>query len=137
MIYHAFFHSVITYGIIAWSGAYASHLYSLQRLQNRLLKIINRNKFVQNNPMYLEQLFALESLSYYYDIMKEKYCNSKSVTRNKNILIPKCSKAISNKNSYINAIKLFNRLPIEYKTLDITKFISKRKIKEWILENIL
>ena len=54
-----FFHSRLNYGNIAWGGAYNNYLSLLQRLQNRLLKIVNKNKFiVHNNPLNLDQLFV-------------------------------------------------------------------------------
>lgn len=40
IIYYAFFHSIITYGIIAWRGAYKNVLNLIQRIQTRMLRII-------------------------------------------------------------------------------------------------
>ena len=52
MVYYAFFHSIISYGIIAWGGAYSNSINLLKRLQLRLLKIINKNKFITGkNPI--------------------------------------------------------------------------------------
>ena len=76
LIYYAFFHSLINYGIIAWGGAYSNYLGLLQRLQNRLLKIINKNKFiVDNNPLNFNNCLLL---THYYIVMK---------LYNKNLLI--------------------------------------------------
>ena len=41
IIYYDFFHSVISYGNIAWGGAFRNNLKLLQ--QNRILKIVNKN----------------------------------------------------------------------------------------------
>ena len=63
MVYYAFFHSMISYGTIAWGGAYSNSINLLKRLQIRLLKIVNKNKFITDkNPIYLDQIFAYESL---------------------------------------------------------------------------
>ena len=42
MIYYALFHSISSYGILAWGGAYEGRTKSLQSLQNRLLKLVNK-----------------------------------------------------------------------------------------------
>ena len=47
MIYYALFYSIINYGIIAWGGAYNHNINLLQKVQRRLIKIINKNKFIQ------------------------------------------------------------------------------------------
>lgn len=61
MVYCAFFHTVINYEIVAWGGAYYSTVRMLQNLQNRILKIVNKNNFVtqDENPMNpKQQLFV-------------------------------------------------------------------------------
>ena len=83
MIYYAFFHSIATYGIIAWGGAYNNNLNLLQALQNKIIKIINKNKFVAENPLNFVQSFTLESLLHYYDISKNEFLKSESKARRK------------------------------------------------------
>ena len=46
MIYYAYFHSIINYGIIAWGGVYNNNLDLLRNLQKRILKIVHKNKFI-------------------------------------------------------------------------------------------
>ena len=106
IIYFAFFHSVINYGIIAWEGVYENNQHLLQNIQNRLLKLVSKNTFEQNKPMNIRQLFTWDSLKYYYNEMKNTFINSKSKTRNKAILLPKIEKRVSEKNNYITAINL-------------------------------
>lgn len=86
--------------------------------------------------MNLEQLFAYESLKYHYKNLQNIYTNSNSRTRNKSIIMPRIYKTVSNKNNYIRAIRLFNLLPNELKSIDISKKASNYKLKEWIKENI-
>lgn len=112
LIYYAFFHSVVSYGIIAWGGAYMNNLNVVNNLQKKLIKMISKNTlFTTNLPLNLEQLFSLESLIYHYNSLKTIYLQSESITRNKSIPLPKMIKRVSNKNNYILAIKLYNRLP--------------------------
>ena len=86
IIYYALFHSVISYGIIAWGGAFPTQLIILERLQTKILKIINKNKFVTNNyPCNIHQQYALESLLYHYDSLKSAFIMSNSKTRYKSL----------------------------------------------------
>ena len=106
----------------------------MQRLQNRLLKIINKNKFYSENPLNLEQLYTFNSLLFHYEVLKEKFQKSKSITRYKLIEIPECNKRIICKDSYLVAVRTFNSLPNELKILNKTQ--RKKKLKQWITSNI-
>ena len=135
-IYYAFFHSVISYGIIAWGGAYSSTLRVLQNIQYKILKIISKNSFIiQKYPLNLDKQFIFESLYFHYKTLKEKYLESISNTRNKSIELPKLTKTISKKSSYIIAILNFNKLPKGLKTLTCSKLTTKSKLKEWLRAN--
>ena len=96
IIYYAFFHSLINYGVIAWGGAYDNNMKLIQSIQKKILKIINKNKFSQiNPPLEIRKLFQLESISFHYASSRTKYINSASQTRNKSIQLPKSDKRIS------------------------------------------
>lgn len=136
IIYYSLFHSILSYGIIAWGGAYMNQRVLLQNLQNKILKIIDKNKSVNENiPCNIEQQFALESILYHYETLSKKYTESNSITRNKSLQIPIRYKTISIKRSLINAIHIFNRLPNQLKTIN-NHIKRKNKIKKWIIENI-
>ena len=136
MVYYALFHSIISYGIIAWGGVYSSSKSLIESLQKRLLKIINKNKFIgDKNPMSLDQIFSYESLSYYYEELQSAYINSNSITRNKSIQIPRRYLNISAKSSHMRAIIQFNNLPNELKKIR-NKHSKKIKLKQWIKGNI-
>ena len=139
MIYYTLLHSIISYSNIARGGAYNNVLDLLQRIQTRILKIVNKNNFYQENPLNIKQIFAYECVTYHYNDLKNIYLNSKRVTRKKLIIPPKCSKMVSNKNNYIKAIQVYNNLPTEEKTLkmlDISKNYNKNKIKNGVSINI-
>ena len=136
MIYYALFHSIISYGILAWGGAYSNGKSLLDRLQRRLLKIINKNKFIiDKNPMSLDQIFSYESLSYHYEELQSALINSNSTTRKESIQVPRRHLTISSKISHIRAIMQFNNLPNEVKII-IHKHTKKIKLKQWLRENI-
>ena len=84
MIYYALFHNRVTYGLIAWGGAYSNNLQILQNQQNKLLKIINKGQFmISGYPLSLEQFFSYESLLSHYETLSDKCSSSTSTTRRK------------------------------------------------------
>ena len=136
-VYYTLFHSIITYGIISWGGAYNNYKKLLQTVQDKILKIVNKNaSHVRHNPLNITQSFILESIIYHYPKLSHSYLLSHSKTRNKIILIPKRYKTVSSKSSYIAAINIFNKLPLELKNLKVSKRILKVKIKTWICKNV-
>ena len=59
---------------MACGGAYSNSKNLLNRLQIRLFKIINKNKFsVDKNPMRIDEIFTYESLSYHYEDLQTAY----------------------------------------------------------------
>ena len=135
VVYYALFHSIISYGIIAWGGVYSTSKSLLDSLQKRLLKIINKNKFTgDKNPMSLDQIFSYESLSYHYEELQSVFINSNSISRNKRILIPRRYLNISSKSSLMRAIMQFNKLSNELKKIR-NKHTKKIKLKQWVKGN--
>lgn len=136
IVYYALFHSILSYGIIAWGGAYPTQIILLQRLQYKLLGIIGKDRFVYGNvPCNIEQQFALESILRHYETLSGLFAESTSVTRYKSIQLPKRTKTVSSKRSYIRAVLIFNSLPNEYKTID-NRNRRKKELKKWIIGNV-
>lgn len=133
MIYHAFFQGLVNYGIIAWGGSYNNCMYSIQGVQKKLLKIINRKHFeTQNSPLTVRQLFQIEAITYHYGKLRDIYSKNTKTTRNKSISLPKINKSISKKSSYYMAVKIFNLLSNDLKELTVRKVIIKNKLKDFI-----
>ena len=136
IIYYALFHSILSYGIIAWGGAYPTQIILLQRLQYKLLKIIGKNRSIcEKVPCNIEQQFALESILHHYETLSNMFAESTSATRYKSIQLPKRTKTVSSKRSYVKAILIFNSLPNEFKTI-VNKTRRKKELKKWIIENV-
>ena len=68
--------------------------------------------------------------------MKNIFTNSNSKTRNEAILLPKIYKIVSEKNNHVTAIKAFNQLPNDLKTLEIDKRSTMFKLTKSIANNI-
>ena len=85
IMYYAFLHSIISYGIISKDSAYNNNLSLLQTMQNRLLDYVNKN---WNRSCNMRRLFALKSIVYHYESLKNTFFNSKSVTTKKPIQNP-------------------------------------------------
>ena len=79
--------------------------------------------------MNLKLLLASESLLYNYNSMKNIFITSKSITRNKAIILPKATLKVSDKSSYTIAMKVFNYLLNDLKILDIRKVSNKIQLK--------
>lgn len=133
MVYYALFHSITTYGIIAWGGAYTGRIKYIQTLQTRILQIINKNKFInEKNPLNIDQTFTMESLLYHYHNLQDIFLKKNSITRKKTIQPPKRKLTVSIKDSYTRALATFNQLPPHLKTLKGNIKTLKDKIKKWI-----
>lgn len=92
-LYYAFFHSIATYGIIAWGGAYDNALSGTQRIQNRLIKTICKKDSKIKLPLSIKECFLLETTLHDYAHLSLTYKQSKNSTRNK-IILPKINKTL-------------------------------------------
>ena len=132
IIYYSFFHNIINcVSLLGGGGAYITEINMIQHIKNQLLKIIAKNQFqVYNIPLKVEQMFTLESLCYHYNNLKDAFHSIKHNTRKKSLQLPKMSKAISDKNSLVVAMRAFNKLPNDLKILTYKKSTIKYKLKQ-------
>ena len=72
---------------------------------------------------------------YYYEEFKNKYILSESITRNKSLELPKLNKEISFKNSNLVALKAYNKLNKDLKTLNVKPEKLKKIIKTWVIDS--
>lgn len=135
-LYYAYFVGILNYGVIAWGGAYYTNVYPLQYLHNKILRIISKNKFINENyPLSLDQLYALEALTIHYEELSNKYRTSMSITRHKPIQLPNIDKTVYKNSTIVVATKAFNRLTVDLKELNIKNKSTKKKLKKWIQKN--
>ena len=116
MVYYAFYHSHINYGIIAWGAAGKTLLRLVKRIQDIIIKLINRNFLGDNNPLSINQVYKYTCLLYHYETLKEVFIKTARNSRYQTIQLPTVNKAFSDMRSYVVAIHAFNDLPNEYKS---------------------
>ena len=63
MVYYAFYHSLINYRIVTWGAAGKTLLRLVQRIQDRIIELININFLVDINPCSITK--SISTLVYY------------------------------------------------------------------------
>ena len=84
MVYYAFYHSLINYEIITWGATGKALLRLVQRIQDRIIKLINRNFLGDNNP-FITQVYKYTCLLYHCETLKEMFIKTARNTRYKTI----------------------------------------------------
>ena len=74
-IYYALFHSIATYGIIAWGSAYENSLNLLLKLQKKIFYLITNNNCNNNSSKILNihQTYIYKSIINEYQTLKDIY----------------------------------------------------------------
>lgn len=140
MTYHAFFRSVMCYGIILWGGS--PHASKILKLQKRAIRTITNSKYNDTCRPLFKNLgiltatnqFIFECIVYAHNHLSEYETQTNYNTRHRPIIAPhfRLSKNI---NSYrYLPIKLYNMLPNEWKHVNTKKFIIK--IKSFLREMV-
>jgi hypothetical protein len=135
MVYYAYFHSVICYGIIFWgNSSYAINVFYLQK---RMISIIagigNRNSCKQSfialkiltlSSFYIYSLlcFVVDNMDQYYFVSDIHNGNTRQVL-NLNLYQPQTHLSLYQKGSYYMGIKLSNYLPLNLKK-NYTKMLN-------------
>lgn len=131
MIYFALFHTIMTYGIIGWGGAYTNVSDVIQKLQNKILKYTNKEGILT-----IKQSYFIQSLIMNYENLSSRFLNSQSNTRNKTLPLMKYKKEIYKKSHTYIAIKIFNNIPNCLKSVDVSNLRNKKSFKNILKKNI-
>ena len=145
MVYFAYFHSVMRYGIIFWGNS--SHREKIFRLQKQAIRIICGKKKRESCKPLFEKLKVLTLTGeYIYSVMCyvvdniDKFQTNFSVhgrtTRNMNELHrPTNSLKLFQKGAYYSAIQIYNKLPNNIKLLCIQRKSKpfKTSVKEFLI----
>ena len=125
-IYYALFNSIASYGIVAWGGTYKKYIKPINSIQKRLSKIIDKS--TDKKLLNIKETFIINSISCYHKNLRIQYINNSSNTRYKLIKLPKIKKSIGANRSHITAIRYFNKLPKQLKTIETSSKNLKNKI---------
>jgi hypothetical protein len=122
MIYYAFFHSIMSYGIIFWGNSL--HSSSIFRIQKKAIRITAgcsnrvscRDLFKKLQILPLASQYALSLLMC---VVQDKNVfltdneNSNLDTRQRNNLyFPQANSTVYQRGAYYSGIKIFNKLPL-------------------------
>jgi hypothetical protein len=142
MVYYAYFHSIICYGVILWgNSSYAIHIFHLQKRVSRIMTGTgNRNScrqgFVDLKILPLLSLYIYSLLCFvinnidHYHFVSEIHNRDTRQGFNLNLYHPPVHLSLYQRGSYCMGIKVFSSLSLKLKELykDVKHF--KLALKE-------
>lgn len=146
-IYFAYFHSVMTYGIIFWGNSHLSSI--IFKIQKRALRIMtNKSKRESCRPLYKQlQILTLPS-QYIFSLLifvvknKDLFLSNSEIhtintCNNFNLHIPNTNLTLFQKGVLYSGCKIYNKLPPYIKSLsnDLKRF--KSSLKGYLMERTL
>ena len=154
LLYNAFIHPHLLHALLLWGSTFLTYLTKLQRLQNKILRIIfNCKQFNSVTPLF----HKLETLKmrdlYHVEISKLMYLHSKKSrphcfldlfiptstihsraarSQSQNLYPPKYSTSRCQRSITFQGVKIWNAVPTDIRNLSFNKF--KTTIKKQILD---
>lgn len=139
-VYFSNFHSVMSYGILAWgNGSDVWKIFLVQKKAIRAMLGLTartscRGHFKSQGILTTAGTYIFRCLIFLksnYNLFRE-YENGNRTRRIHPFLFPKCSLTLTQKNVEYMCLKLFDKLPRNYQILDANKF--KTRIKKLLIE---
>jgi hypothetical protein len=143
MVYYAYFHSIMNYGIIFWGNS--SYNINIFRPQKKVIKIltntINRNscrqlfkilKIIPFQSQYICSLlcFVVNNILDQYQFISEVH--NRNTRQGSNLYQPSAHLSLCQKGTYYMGTKLFNSLPPQLKHLYIDHKCFKLALKDFL-----
>ena len=125
VIYYAFFHSAMSYGIIFWGNS--SHSSIIFRIQKKAIRIMEgcgnrvscRNLFKKLHILPFTSQHMLSFLMFVIQNKKLFLTNNENhnidTRQRNNLYLSQANLTIYQKRAYYSGIKIFNNLPLEFK----------------------
>jgi hypothetical protein len=146
MIYYAYFHSLMNYGLIFWGNSpYSIHIF---RLQKKAIRIITSTRNRESCRSWFKRfkIFPLQSqyiysiLSFVIDNMNQFTSNftvhNKKTRQNMNLHLPSFKLTHYQKGTYYMAIKTYNSLPTQIKETAYDRKQFGKNLKSFLYLNL-
>ena len=145
MIYFAYIHSVMTYGIIFWgNSSYMTKLFMIQKKVIRIMMGLKKRDSCRDS--FKEMKILPLCSQYIYSLMQHTINNMHLFTRNTevhnigtrqnvNLFPPSTSLTKVQKGAYYSGIKIYNHLPKELKQLSNNQKSFERSLKRFLHAN--
>jgi hypothetical protein len=142
MVYYAYVHSLMSYGIIFWENS--THSMEIFRIQKRVIRIITKSSSWASCRQLFKQLEILPLQSQYIlsillFVIKNKnlFANNQNfhtiITRyNSDLHLPTCNLTLYRKGAYFSGIKLSNHLPQILKCLSVDIKVFKSALLRFL-----
>jgi hypothetical protein len=146
IIYHAYFHSIMAYGIMFWGNS--THVGRVFKLQKKVIRCIAGCNSCESCREYFREMRILPLKSQYiYSMMKFAVKNNEIFDRNNdyhnietrqcnNMHVTQVNLTKYGKGVHHMIVKIFNRLPAGIKAITNNPKIFKIKMKEFLLTKI-
>ncbi|KAG8327444.1 hypothetical protein J6590_108236 [Homalodisca vitripennis] len=143
IVYFAFFHSVICYGVLLWGNS--SHVNNILLLQKKAIRIVTKSLVKAHcKPLFVDSRILTVINLYIFVCVVNVKNNSNLVsvhsdvhnhdTRNQSkAVIPLCRLSKSTNSYNVVGLKLYNKLHIASKSLPLSLF--KVRFHKWLIAN--
>lgn len=143
IVYHAYVHSILTYGILAWGNTpEASKLFVKQKRAVRIIgKIRNRGTcrraFKSFYILTLPCVFILEVILFVFDnptlFKKNEDVHEQNTRRKGDLRMNKCKLLIGRRNVLHLGASFYNRLPLRIKKPKTSRNSFKQDVKHYLI----
>jgi hypothetical protein len=142
MIYYAFFHSVMSYGIIFWGNS--SHSSTIFKIQKKAIRIMEgcgnrvscRNLFKKLQILPMASQYILSLLIFVVQNKNSYLTNNENhnldTRQRNNLYLPQANLTIYQKGTYYSGIKIFNNLPLQIKKVADNQRKFKTALKNFL-----
>lgn len=141
--YHAFFHSILSYGLILWGNS--CHVKSVLLLQKKAIRIVTKSSFYEHcRPLFVRTkvmtvinmyifLCLLHVKKNHRNLPLRKDVHSYNTRKQSSIDMPYSRLSACTRSYHILSLKLFNLLHVDTQSLPYKHF--RIRIHDWLILN--
>ena len=145
-LYYSLVYPHLTYCILVWGGTYRTHLFNIELIQKKLVRIITNSEYLAHSKPLFHQTGILkiyELYEYHLGIFAFKNQSNFShtthnyATRNAGLFVPTFNRlTVSQRSLWYAAPNYYNSLPADLKNCN-TIGVFKRKLKTFLLNRYI